>query len=119
LGSSEGKGREHRPQGSSDRRRLRDFVNRKLFPYLAGFKQPASGPNTIEYMIGEIFGEIKNKIQSGYDLRDVIDYVDESHFRHADREARTLASLRSEDPQHGQRRSNGGEYYSPRPLIGQ
>ena len=44
---------------------LRDFVNLKLFPYLHGFKQKASGPNTIEYKIGEIFGEIKNKIQSG------------------------------------------------------
>ena len=41
---------------------LRDFVNRKLFPYLHGFTQKASGPNTIEYKIGEIFGEIKNKI---------------------------------------------------------
>jgi type I restriction enzyme M protein len=41
---------------------LRDFVNGKLFPHLHGFKQKASGPNTIEYKIGEIFGEIKNKI---------------------------------------------------------
>jgi type I restriction enzyme M protein len=40
---------------------LREFVNGKLFPYLHGFKQKASGPNTIEYKIGEIFGEIKNK----------------------------------------------------------
>src|ERR1700687_5098002 len=37
---------------------LRDFVNIKLFPYLHGFKQKATGPNTIEYKIGEIFGEI-------------------------------------------------------------
>ena len=41
---------------------LRDFVNQKLFPYLHGFTQKASGPNTIEYKIGQIFGEIKNKI---------------------------------------------------------
>jgi type I restriction enzyme M protein len=27
---------------------LRDFVNQKLFPYLHGFKQRATGPNTIE-----------------------------------------------------------------------
>ncbi len=54
---------------------LTDFVNRKLFPYLAGFKQRATGPNTIEYKIGEIFGEIKNRIQSGYNLRDVIERV--------------------------------------------
>ncbi len=45
---------------------LRDFVDGKLFPYLKKFKQKATGPNTIEYKIGEIFGEIKNKIQSGY-----------------------------------------------------
>ena len=41
---------------------LRDFVNGQLFPYLAGFKQRASGPNTIEYKIGEAFGEIQNRI---------------------------------------------------------
>jgi type I restriction enzyme M protein len=34
---------------------LCDFVNQKLFPYLQGFKQKASGPNTIGYKIGEIF----------------------------------------------------------------
>jgi len=60
---------------------LRDFVNQKLFPYLNGFKQKASGPNTIEYKIGEIFGEIKNKISSGYNLREIIDHIDELRFR--------------------------------------
>jgi len=60
---------------------LRDFVSAKLFPYLHGFKQRASGPNTVEYKIGEIFGEIKNKIQSGYNLREIIDHIDELHFR--------------------------------------
>jgi type I restriction enzyme M protein len=54
---------------------LRDFVNARLFPYLHGFKQKASGPNTIEYKIGEISGEIKNKIQSGYNLREIIDHI--------------------------------------------
>src|SRR5437870_7789 len=51
---------------------LRDFVNDKLFPYLNGFKQRAGSSNTVEYKIGEIFGEIKNKIQSGYNMREVI-----------------------------------------------
>ena len=37
------------------------FVNGKLFPYLRGFKERASSPDTIEYKIGEIFGEIRNK----------------------------------------------------------
>jgi type I restriction enzyme M protein len=60
---------------------LRDFVSGNLFPYLHGFKQRASGSNTIEYKIGEIFGEIKNKIQSGYNLREIIDHIDELRFR--------------------------------------
>ena len=49
---------------------LRDFAGGKVFPYLAGFKQRTSQPNTIEYKIGEVFGEIKNKVQSVYDLRE-------------------------------------------------
>jgi type I restriction enzyme M protein len=60
---------------------LRDFVNQKLFLYLHGFTQKASGPNTIEYKIGQIFGEIRNKISSGYNLREIIDHIDELRFR--------------------------------------
>jgi len=36
---------------------LCDFVSLKLFPYRHAFKQKASGPNTIEYKIGEIFDQ--------------------------------------------------------------
>lgn len=53
---------------------LIDFVNEKLFKYLRGFRQlHIDNPQTIEYKIGEIFSELKNKVQSGYILRDVID----------------------------------------------
>ena len=41
----------------------------------------ATGPNTIEYKIGEIFSEIKNRIQSGYNLREIIDHIDELRFQ--------------------------------------
>jgi type I restriction enzyme M protein len=34
---------------------LIEYVNRQLFPYLQGFKQRATSPDTIEYKIGEIF----------------------------------------------------------------
>ena len=85
---------------------LRDFVNDKLFPYLQGFKQKASGPNTIEYKIGEIFGEIKK--QDSERLQPPRDY--RPHRRSAlplaDRKARAESSLRSQDQEHGQR---GGE----------
>ena len=96
---------------------LRDFVNGTLFPYLAGFKARASGPNTIEYKIGEVFGEIKNKIQSGYTLRDVIEQVDELHFR-SQRQKHELSHLyEAKIKNMGNAGRNGGEYYTPRPLI--
>jgi type I restriction enzyme M protein len=96
---------------------LRDFVNQKLFPYLHGFKQRASGPNTIEYKIGEIFGEIKNKIQSGYNLREIIDHIDELRFR-SQTEKHELSHLyEAKIKNMGNAGRNGGEYYTPRPLI--
>ncbi len=96
---------------------LCDFVNQKLFPYLFGFKQKASGPNTIEYKIGEIFGEIKNKIQSGYNLREIIDHIDELHFR-SQTEKHELSHLyEAKIKNMGNAGRNGGEYYTPRPLI--
>lgn len=96
---------------------LRDFVNDKLFPYLQGFKQKATGPNTIEYKIGEIFGEIKNKISSGYNLREIIDYMDELSFR-SQIEKHELSHLYEAKIRNmGNAGRNGGEYYTPRPLI--
>src|SRR3989337_1407328 len=96
---------------------LRDFVDRKLFPYLHGFKQKASGPNTIEYKIGEIFGEIKNKIHSGYNMREIIDHIDELRFR-SQTEKHELSHLyEAKIKNMGNAGRNGGEYYTPRPLI--
>ena len=96
---------------------LRDFVDRKLFPYLHGFKQKASGPNTLEYKIGEIFGEIKNKIHSGYNLREIIDHIDELRFR-SQTEKHELSHLyEAKIKNMGNAGRNGGEYYTPRPLI--
>lgn len=96
---------------------LTEFVNLKLFPYLQSFKQKATGPNTIEYKIGEIFGEIKNKIQSGYNLRDIIDHIDELSFR-SQTEKHELSHLyEAKIKNMGNAGRNGGEYYTPRPLI--
>ena len=96
---------------------LRDFVNRKLFPYLHSFKQRATGPNTIEYKIGEIFGEIKNKIHSGYNLREIIDHIDELQFRSQVAKHELSALYEEKIKRMGNAGRNGGEYYTPRPLI--
>lgn len=96
---------------------LRDFVNRRLFPYLAGFKRRASGPNTIEYKIGEVFSEIKNKVQSGYNLRDVIALVNDLRIG-SQTEKHGLSHLHEAKIKNmGNAGPNGGEYYTPRPLI--
>ena len=93
------------------------FVNQQLFPYLQGFKARAAGPNTIEYKIGEIFGEIKNRIQSGYNLREIIDHVDELRFR-SQTEKHELSHLyEAKIKNMGNAGRNGGEYYTHRPLI--
>lgn len=93
------------------------FVNGKLFPYLHGFKKKASGPNTVEYKIGEIFGEIKNRIQSGYNLREIIDHIDELRFA-SQVEKHELSHLyEAKIKNMGNAGRNGGEYYTPRPLI--
>ena len=96
---------------------LRDFANLKLFPYLHGFKAKATGPNTIEYKIGEIFGEIRNKIQSGYNLREVVEVIDTLRFR-SQKEKHELSHLyEAKIKNMGNAGRNGGEYYTPRPLI--
>jgi type I restriction enzyme M protein len=96
---------------------LRDFVNLELFPFLHGFKQKATGPNTIEYKIGEIFGEIKNKIGSGYNMREVIEHIDALRFR-SQAEKHELSHLyEAKIKNMGNAGRNGGEYYTPRPLI--
>jgi type I restriction enzyme M protein len=96
---------------------LRDFVDQKLFPYLRGFKQRADRPDTIEYKIGEIFGELKNKFQSGYNLREVIELVDTLRFN-SQTEKHELSDLyEAKIRSMGNAGRNGGEYYTPRPLI--
>jgi type I restriction enzyme M protein len=96
---------------------LKDFVDRKLFPYLKRFKTSAESAATIEYKIGEIFSELKNKIQSGYNLREVINRIDELRFRsHA--EKHEMSHLYEDKIKNmGNAGRNGGEYYTPRPLI--
>lgn len=96
---------------------LVEFVNHQLFPYLKGFKQKATGPDTIEYKIGEIFGEINNKVQSGYTLRDVLDHVDALHFRSQEEKHELSHLYEAKIKNMGNAGRNGGEYYTPRPLI--
>jgi len=96
---------------------LIDYVNRDLFPYLQGFKARAVGPDTIEYKIGEIFSEIRSKFQSGYSLRDALELIDGLKFR-SQAEKHELSHLyETKIKNMGNAGRNGGQYYTPRPLI--
>ncbi len=110
----DGKLDHHKPLTGDD---LKDFVDHKLFPYLKKFETDAESPDTIVYKIGEIFSELKNKIQSGYNLREVINLIDELRFRsHA--EKHKMSHLYEAKIQNmGNAGRNGGEYYTSRTLI--
>lgn len=93
------------------------FVDYKLFPYLAEFKQKTENPKTIEYKIGEIFSELNNKIKSGYNLREIIEMTDELPFG-SSKDKHELSHLyESKIKNMGNAGRNGGQYYTPRPLI--
>ena len=96
---------------------LVEFVDRELFPYLASFKQKADNPQTLEYKVGEIFSELKNKIQSGYNLREIIELADGLPFR-TDKDKHELSHLyETKIKNMGNAGRNGGQFYTPRPLI--
>ena len=96
---------------------LIEFVDRELFPYLKSFKQKADRPDTIEYKIGQIFSELRNKIQSGYSLRDALDRIDELRFRSQEEKHELSHLYETRIKNMGNAGRNGGEYYTPRPLI--
>ena len=110
--TADGKIDHHKAMDGDD---LKDFVNNKLFPYLKKFRVEDS--NTIENKIGEIFHELKNKIQSGYSLRNILDIVDKLHFQ-TNEEKHELSHLYESKIQNmGNAGRDGGQYYPPRPLI--
>ncbi|MDG2285537.1 MAG: N-6 DNA methylase, partial [Alphaproteobacteria bacterium] len=96
---------------------LLEFVNGTLFPYLAKFKTAAESSDTIQYKIGAIFSEIKNRIQSGYNLREVLNLVDELRFQTSVEKHEMSHLYESKIKNMGNAGRNGGEYYTPRPLI--
>jgi type I restriction enzyme M protein len=112
--TKEGKIDHHNAKTGDD---LIDFVNNELFPYLKKFKTDAEHADTIEYKIGEIFSELKNRIQSGYNLREVINLVDELRFRSSKEKHEMSALYEDKIKNMGNAGRNGGEYYTPRPLI--
>lgn len=112
--TTDGKLDHHRAKTGDD---LKEFVDLKLFPYLKKFKKTAENPDSLEYKIGEIFGEIKNRIQSGYCIRDVINIIQEMRFQTSEEKHELSCLYEGKIQNMGNTGRNGGEYYTPRPLI--
>ncbi|MBO9510885.1 N-6 DNA methylase [Erythrobacter sp. A6_0] len=94
-----------------------DFVNGKLFPYLKTFNASDADVDTLEYKVGEIFSELANRFRSGYSLREVIDIVDTLDFGSTDAKHELSDLYETRIKRMGNAGRNGGEYYTPRPLI--
>lgn len=63
---------------------LKDYVNKKLFPYLKNFRNPNISQDTITYKIGEIFYFLDNRIESGHTIKEVIEIIDGLNFQKQD-----------------------------------
>lgn len=95
---------------------LIEFVNLKLFPYLQKFREIGK-PKSIEGKIGVIFTEIRNRIQSGYNLRDMLEQVDQLRFQTSEEKHEMTYWYESRLNRMGNAGRSGGQYYTPRTLI--
>jgi type I restriction enzyme M protein len=112
--NADGKLDHHKAMTGED---LIQFVDSQLFPYLKKFKMDATSADSIEYKIGEIFGELKNRIQDGYNLRGVLDLIDTLRFRSKEEKHEMSHLYEDKIKNMGNAGRNGGEYYTPRSLI--
>ena len=96
---------------------LKRFVDDELFPYLKSFRSNTDDINTLEYKIGEIFYEIKNKLSDGYSIREVLNAVDSLEFKSSKQKHELSALYEEKIKKMGNSGRNGGEYYTPRALI--
>ena len=105
------------PQKAMTGEDLLNFVNEKLFPYLRGFRERAQKAESLEYKIGQIFSEIDNKIEDGYSIRKIVEQVDQLAFRSQKDRHEFSALYEDRLKRMGNAGRNGGQYYTPRPLI--
>lgn len=92
------------------------FVNDELLPHLQELRGSGRGGDPRD-MVAEIFANVRNRMLSGYLLRELVDQLDKVDFANAD-DVHTMA-LMYESMLKEMRDAAGdsGEFYTPRPLV--
>ena len=93
------------------------FVQHTLFPGLRKLKEGASATDTIQYRVGSIFEQLNCRFTDGFLLREVITLMQPLKFQtEADRHELSVL-YESRLGEMGNAGRDGGQYYTPRPLI--
>ena len=96
---------------------LIQFVQHSLFPGLRRLKETATETDSIQYRIGAIFEQLNCRFTDGYLLREVIQLMQPLKFQtETDRHEMSVA-YESRLGEMGNAGRDGGQYYTPRPLI--
>lgn len=95
---------------------LTDYVNQNLFPYLKSFNDDVQDVKSVRYMVGNIFGYIRNNIANGSTLREVLNVIDTLNFQSND-EMFELSLIYETLLKNMGGSSDAGEFYTPRSVI--
>ena len=95
---------------------LTDYVNQNLFPYLKSFNDDVKDVKSVRYMVGNIFGYIRNNIANGSTLREVLNVIDTLNFQSND-EMFELSLIYETLLKNMGGSSDAGEFYTPRAVI--
>lgn len=96
---------------------LIDFVQRTLFPELRKLKDSATATDTIQYRVGSIFEQLNCRFTDGYLLREVITLMQPLKFQTEEDRHELSVLYESRLGEMGNAGRDGGQYYTPRPLI--
>lgn len=96
---------------------LLEFVKGTLFPGLKALKEGETATDSVRYVVGSIFEQLVCRFVNGYLLREVIALMQPLRFE-TEAERHEMSVLYEERlGAMGNAGRDGGQYYTPRPLI--
>lgn len=103
-------------RGTATGEPLLAFVNDELLPHLRKL-QGSGKPGDPSDTLAQIFGDVNNRMLSGFLLKDLVTQLDKIQFSNAD-DIHTMAHLyESMLKEMRDAAGDSGEFYTPRPLV--